>query len=211
MNCLDDLLLWLSIIIPNSLTAKNMTKIETPSYLKDASQLLTADGFKIGECWYHGTTSGLADVILEQGLKGSGDAELSKMTKKAMATIGNSYTERKEPVYLTQSKELAYYWACQKVMARKHHFAIDESAVVLAVSLSEDLNTNVKTDVGAATMLLEDKNAYIEYLREIYNDEKLFLPELDPSKVDRMDYLNRLGLAYFIKDISSENVQILEE
>jgi len=188
-----------------------MTKIETPSYLKDASQLLSADGFMVGECWYHGTTSGLADVILEQGLKGSGDAEINKMTKKAMATIGNSYTERKEPVYLTQSKELAYYWACQKVEARKHHFGANESAVVLVVALPEGLNENVKTDVGGATLLLEDKNAYIEYLREIYNGEKLFLAELDPSKVDRMDYLNRLGLAYYVKDISNENVQILAE
>ena len=188
-----------------------MTMIETPGYLQDAIQILSVDGFKVSDCWYHGTTSGLAEVILEQGLKGSGDAELNKMTKKAMATIGNSYTERKEPIYLTQSKELAYYWAVQKLNARKHHFGVDETAVVLVVSLPEELNKNVKTDVGAATMLLEDKNAYIEYLRELYDSEKLLLSELDPSKIDRMDYLCRLGLAYFIKDISIENIQILAE
>jgi len=133
------------------------------------------------------------------------------MTKQAMATIGNSYTERKEPVYLTQSKELAYYWACQKVEMRKTHFGTDESAVVLTVSLSEELNKNVKTDVGGATMLLDDENAYIKYLREIYDRNELSLSDLDPSKVNRMDYLNRLGLAYFIKDIPSNNVQMLEE
>ncbi len=191
--------------------AKNMTKFEAPSYLQDASERLSADGFIIGECWYHGTTSGLASVILEQGLKGSGDAELNKMTKNAMATIGNSYTERKEPVYLTQSKELAYYWACQKVEARKTHFGVDENAVVLAVSLPEELNENVKTDVGGATMLLDDENTYIQYLREIYSRNKLSLSDLDPSTVGRMEYLNRLGLAYFIKDIPSNNVQMLEE
>ena len=191
--------------------AKNMTKFEAPVYLQDANERLSADGIDIGDCWYHGTTSGLASAILEQGLKGSGDAELNKMTKQAMATIGNSYTERKEPVYLTQSKELAYYWACQKVEARKQHFGVDESSVVLAVSLPEELNKNVKTDVGGATMLLDDENTYIEYLRDVYDRNNLNLPELDPAKVDRMEYLNRLGLAYFIKDIPSNNVQMLEE
>ncbi len=32
-----------------------------------------------------------------------------------MATIGNNYTESVEPVFLTQSKELAYYWAQQTI------------------------------------------------------------------------------------------------
>lgn len=188
-----------------------MRKTQIPDYLQDAKDILSKDGFNLSNCWYHGTTSGLAEAILELGLKGSGDAELNKMTKKAMATIGNSYTETKEPVYLTQSKELAYYWANQKVEARKKRFGTDESSVVLLISLPDDLNALVKTDVGAATMLLEDKNPYIDYLREMYNAKNITLPELNPSKIDRAVYLNILGLAYYKDDISSEYIQIIAE
>ena len=188
-----------------------MTQIETPAPFKDASQLLSTDGFKSSGNWYHGTPSGLAAAILKNGLIGSGDADLNQMAKKAMATIGNSYTERKEPVFLTQSKELAYYWANEKVQLRKLRFGVDETAVVIELNLPEALSVKVKPDVGAATMLLEDNNAYIEHLRELYAEHKLLLPELDPVKIDRMAYLNQLGMAYIDNDITSEHLSLLAD
>ncbi|WP_250655420.1 hypothetical protein [Alkalimarinus coralli] len=183
-----------------------MTNIETPTYLKDASQLLSNDGFKTTGLWYHGTTSGLSDSIAEKGLIGSGDAELNKMAKKAMATIGNNYTERKEPVFLTQSKELAYYWANEKAKLRKTRFGSDEAPVVFEVKLPDELASTVKTDVGAATMLLEENNAYIEHVKALYEQNKVLLPELDPTQINRMAYLNLLGMAYIDADIAVDYI-----
>lgn len=186
-----------------------MTNIDTPTYLKDASQLLSTDGFKQTGLWYHGTTSGLADSIMDNGLIGSGDAELNKMAKQTMAAIGNSYTERKEPVFLTQSKELAYYWANEKATLRKTRFGADEKPVVIEVSLPEAMASKVKTDVGAATLLLADKEPYIQYIQAMYEQHKIQLPHLDPSSIDRMAYLNLLGLAYLNVDVPSEHLTLI--
>ncbi|MGR5456567.1 hypothetical protein ACPV5N_22030, partial [Vibrio alfacsensis] len=86
-----------------------------PSYLQDAKELLSQDGFATSDVWYHGTSSALLSSIQGQGLKRSGDKALNQAAKKTMATIGNNYTESVAPVFLTQSKELAYYWAQQTV------------------------------------------------------------------------------------------------
>lgn len=136
------------------------TEIHTPESLIDSKELLTSDGFKSSNIWYHGTTNGLTPAILANGLKRSGDNDLNQATKKAMATIGNNYTERKEPIFLTQSKELAYYWAKQKVRARLLHTGKDEQPAILEVTLNEVENSQVKPDVGAAVMLL-DLNPYM--------------------------------------------------
>lgn len=186
-----------------------MTNIATPTYLQDATQLLSADGFKLTGSWYHGTASGLTDAILENGLIGSGDAELNKQTKTTMATIGNSYTERKDPIFLTQSKELAYYWANEKAELRKTRFGADETPVVLELTLPEALASNVKTDVGAATLLLAGSDPYLEYIRALYTQNKIQLPELDPANIDRMAYLNLLGMAYCSVDIPAEHLKVL--
>lgn len=186
-----------------------MTNIATPNYLQDATQLLSEDGFKLTGPWYHGTASGLTETILEKGLIGSGDAELNKKTKSTMATIGNSYTERKDPVFLTQSKELAYYWANEKAELRKTRFGADESPVVLELTLPEALASKVKTDVGAATMLIAGNDPYIEYIRALYNQNKVQLPDLDPANIDRMAYLNLLGMAYCSVDIPAEHLKLL--
>ncbi len=67
---------------------------DTPTFLKDAQDLLTADGFATSNVWYHGTSSALVDAIQAQGLKRSGDRDLKAAAKKTMATIGNNYTEQ---------------------------------------------------------------------------------------------------------------------
>jgi len=179
--------------------------IAAPDNLKDSQTLLTQDGFKTSNIWYHGTTSGLSNLILKNGLIGSGDHEINQATKNAMATIGNKYTERKEPVFLTQSKELAFYWASQKVRARKIHTGNDETPKIIQVDLDDELNANVKPDVGAAVMLL-DLNPYMGYLEEVYkaNGFELDLDALQENVVtmDRNDYLKRLGLAYYQKNIT---------
>ena len=74
-----------------------------PAHLQDAKDLLTSQGFTTSGTWYHGTSSALLASIQKQGLKRSGDKALKQTAKKTMTTIGNSYTESIEPIFLTQS------------------------------------------------------------------------------------------------------------
>lgn len=188
------------------------TNIDTPANFKDSDELLTETGFKTSNVWYHGTTSGLTDAILKQGLKRSGDNEINQVTKKAMATIGNSYTERKEPVFLTQSKELAFYWAKQKVRTRKVHTGNDETPAIIAINFDEANNGNVKADAGAVVMLM-DLDPYMGYLEELYKAKGLAfdLDEIQANamEIDRNDYLNKFGLAYHQKDIDAKFLKVL--
>ena len=91
---------------------------QVPAHLSDAKNILTAEGFTCSDVWYHGTSSALVDSIKKNGLKRSGDKAMKQAAKKTMATIGNAYTESIEPVFLTQSKELAYYWAKESIRDR---------------------------------------------------------------------------------------------
>lgn len=188
-----------------------MTNIATPTYLQDATQLLSTEGFKASSLWYHGTASGLTDAILNDGLIGSGDAEINKKTKNAMAAIGNSYTERKDPVFLTQSKQLAYYWAEKKTELRNSRLGADETPVVFELTLPEALGSQVKTDVGAATLLLAGNDPYIEYVEALYTQNKILLPELNPASIDRMAYLNLLGMAYIGVSVPAEYLTLLAD
>ncbi|WP_420553844.1 hypothetical protein [Neptuniibacter marinus] len=177
---------------------------DTPDFLKDAKDLLTEQGFTTGNTWYHGTSSALVDSIKEQGLKRSGDQALKDAAKKTMATIGNAYTESVEPVFLTQSKELAFYWAQQTVRDRSVRIEGDEQAAVLAVNLPEALNAQIKPDVGAASLLLvKEGEHFMAYLAGIYQENGFDAPEIDLMKADRMEYLNKLGMAYINTDIDA--------
>ncbi|MEH6528453.1 MAG: hypothetical protein V7718_00760 [Porticoccus sp.] len=175
---------------------------DTPAFLKDAKDLLTEQGFATSDTWYHGTSSALVDSIKEQGLKRSGDKALKDAAKKTMATIGNSYTESIEPVFLTQSKELAFYWAEQTVRDRSVRVEGDEQPVVFEVKLPEELNAQVKPDVGAASLLLvKEGENFMTYLAGIYQANGFSVPEIDLMKADRLEYLSKLGMAYFDADI----------
>jgi len=184
-----------------------MTNI--PSNLQDAKELLTKEGFKVGSTWYHGTSSALVASIKEHGLKRSGDKALKQTAKQIMATIGNSYTESIEPVFLTQSKELAHYWAMQTVNERVVHTGVDETPAVLAIKLPEEIDDKVKPDVGAASLLLVEGNDFLEHLGEIYKVHGFDEPVMDPSKSDRLDYLNKLGMAYINADIDVKYLEVL--
>lgn len=181
--------------------------IDTPAFLNDTKDLLTGQGFATSNTWYHGTSSALVESILEQGLMRSGDQALREVTKKTMATIGGSYTETTEPVFLTQSKALAWYWAKQTVNHRSVRFAGKETPAVLAVTLPEVLNLQVKPDVGAASLLLlKEGEDYLAYLAGLYQENGTKLPEIDLMKGSRMDYLNLLGMAYIDSDIPADCV-----
>jgi hypothetical protein len=184
-----------------------MTNI--PNSLQDAKDLLTKEGFKVGSTWYHGTSSALVVSIKEHGLKRSGDKALKQTAKQIMATIGNSYTESIEPVFLTQSKELAYYWAMQTVNERVVHTGSEETPVVLAIKLPEDIDNKVKPDVGAASLLLVEGNDFLEHLGKVYKTHGFEEPVLDPAKSDRLDYLNKLGMAYINTDIDVKYLKFL--
>ncbi len=184
--------------------------MSTPAEFQDSKQLLSEDGFAIGNTWYHGTSSGLIASIQQDGLKRSGDKAMKQAAKQTMATIGNSYTESFEPVFLTQSKELAYYWAEQAVRNRKVRFEADETPAVVAIALPDDLNKNVKPDVGAASLLMvKEGEVYLAYVTGLFDKVGLNTPSIDLKKADRMEYLNKLGMAYYDKDIPAEFVSII--
>lgn len=186
--------------------APNMT--DTPAFLKDAANLLTEKGFITTDTWFHGTSSALLESIQKQGLKRSGDRVLKDAAKKTMATIGNTYTETTEPVFLTQSRELARYWARQTVRNRSVRIEGRETPVVLEIKLPDALNRQIKPDVGAASLLLlEEGENYLAYLASLYQANKLTLPDINLMKADRMDYLNLLGLAYIDSDIAPECIE----
>jgi hypothetical protein len=183
-----------------------------PTYLQDANELLSNDGFATSDIWYHGTSSALLASIQGQGLKRSGDKALNQAAKTTMATIGNNYTESVEPVFLTQSKELAYYWAQQTVRERSVRFEGDEQPIVLAVTLSEKQREKIKPDVGAMSLLLmEDGEQFMAHLTSIYDRNGISGPNIDLMKAERMEFLHKLGMAYIDQDISLANIDLLTE
>ncbi|PIE43118.1 MAG: hypothetical protein CSA50_06935 [Gammaproteobacteria bacterium] len=181
---------------------------DIPDYLQDAESLLTDDGFATSAIWYHGTSSALVDSIKKRGLKRSGDRALKQATKKTMATIGNHYTESTEPVFLTQSKELAYYWAQQTVRNRAVRFEGEEKPVVLAIKLPDELLAKVRPDVGAASLLLlPEGEQYLAQLAFIAKRCGIEPPDIDLMKADRMEFLNTMGMAYIDQDIPAKYIE----
>jgi len=179
----------------------------TPAYLQDAKDLLSDKGFATGDVWYHGTSSALVGSIKADGLKRSGDRAMKQAAKSTMATIGNTYTESVEPVFLTQSKELAHYWAEQAVRDRSVRFEGEESPVVLAVTLPSEQLAKVRPDVGAASLLmLPTGEKFMAHLAGIYEANGVEIPEVDLMKADRMEYLDKLGMAYFDADVPADCV-----
>ncbi|WP_417595133.1 hypothetical protein [Oceanospirillum sp.] len=186
---------------------------DTPVFLKDAQDLLTEQGFATSNIWYHGTSTALVDSIQEQGLKRSGDQALKEAAKKTMATIGDDhYSETTEPVFLTQSKELAFYWAQQTVRNRSVRIEGNEQPVVLSVTLPNDINSAVKPDVGAASLLMvKEGENYMAFLAAIYQENNQPVPSIDLMKADRMDYLNLLGMAYIDRDLPANVIDLVCE
>ena len=185
---------------------------DIPNYLQDATDLLTKDGFATSNVWYHGTSSSLVSSIKSNGLKRSGDKAMKQAAKSTMATIGNKYTESIEPVFLTQSKELAYYWAEQSVRERGVRFEGEESPVVFSVQLPQEQNTKVRPDVGAASLLMvKEGEAYMAHVAKIYQDCNVGILDIELMKADRLEYLNKLGMAYIDKDIDAEFISLISE
>jgi hypothetical protein len=185
---------------------------EAPLFLQDAASRLTKKGFTHDDVWYHGTSSALLESIKKQGLQRSGDKALNQSTKKTMATIGNHYTETIEPVFLCPSKELAYYWAQQRVRERSVRFEGIEEPIVLEIKLPHELLSKVKPDVGAMSLLLlEEGERYLAYVAKLTQNHGLPELDIDLQKADRMEYLEKLGMAYLDQDISVEYINLIEE
>ncbi|WP_413285104.1 hypothetical protein [Vibrio sp. MA40-2] len=186
--------------------------INIPSCLQDAQTLLTPDGFEIRDIWYHGTSSTLLPSIKKQGLKRSGDKALNQAAKNTMSTIGNNFTPVVEPVFLTQSKELAYYWAEQAARSRSSRLGTNEEPIVLAVNLPENQRNQIKPDVGATSLLLiKTGEQFMAHLGSIYERCGYACPDIDLIKADRMAFLNKLGMAYLDQDIHATCVNSATE
>ena len=184
--------------------------LEAPEHLKDAKHLLSEQGFATSNTWYHGTSSALVESILQHGLKRSGDQALNDAAKKTMATIGNAFEATVEPVYLTPSKELAYYWAQQTVRERTVRIGDDNEPAIIKVTLPEALNAKVKPDVGAATLLMiEAGERYMAYLAGIYQACGYAVPDINLKSADRMAYQQTLGMVYYDADIDSAWLEVI--
>ncbi len=182
----------------------------TPEHLKDAKTLLSDKGFATSNVWYHGTSSMLASAILKDGLKRSGDKAMKQAAKQTMATIGNSYTESIEPIFLTPSKELAHYWAQQRVHERQVRFNSDEVSSIIEITLNEELNLAVKPDVGAASLLMiKEGEEYMAYVAAVYEKAGLSVPDIDLMNADRWEYLNKLGMAYYDRNIDTSFLRLI--
>lgn len=177
--------------------------LQIPSQFMDAPGLLTEKGFTTGNIWYHGTCLSLRNGILEKGILGSGDEIQNSSTRNTMRAIGQNFQERTQPVFLTPSKELAYFWAIQAIK-RKRGNGTDEMPMVLRIELPDELNTLVQPDVGAAALLMFDDIDYMGYLHQRYTREGFRPPEADKPLADRMDYLRLLGMAYIDTNIDKE-------
>ncbi len=185
---------------------------KTPDFLKDATRLISETGFKTSNIWYHGTSSALINPIEKEGLKRSGDKAIKEATKQTMATIGNSYSETIEPVFLTQSSELAYYWAQQAVKNRSVRIEGEEKPVVISITLPEKLNLKVKPDVGAASLLMvQEGEEYLLKVMSIYEENGVSAPQVNLMKADRLDYLNKLGMAYIDEDIDPDYIALMSK
>lgn len=184
----------------------------TPEFLKDAKDLLSDAGFATSNIWYHGTSSELIESIKQHGLKRSGDKAIKEAAKKTMATLQHEFEASVEPVFLTQSKELAYYWAEQKVRERKVRLGGEDQPVVLEVTLPEEQNAKVKPDVGAASLLLlQEGEKFMAHLAGIYEEANAGVPEIDLMKANRMEYLATLAMAYVDDDIAADWIAVLSE
>jgi hypothetical protein len=182
-----------------------------PDYLKDAASLMSDDGLASSNVWYHGTASSLVKGIKNKGLHGGGDAAWIKRTQGTLQTIGNRTFESQDPVFLTQSKELAYFWAQQRAHSRNLYFQKDENPVVIKITLNEADNAKVNPDAGGAALVMEPNNAYVTYVKTIFAANGRDLDDFDPTKADRMIYLNRLGLAYTKDFISGKFIEVVAE
>lgn len=187
-----------------------MSQADIPAYVKDAAQLLSDNGFATSDVWYHGTSSGLLASIKEKGLNRSGDRESNQAIKNTMATIGNSYTESVQPVFLTQSKQLAYYWAVQKARFRTQRMGQQEEPVILEVKLDEKLKEKVRPDAGGAALIIS-RDAYIDYINVVFEENGVAIGELDPMKMDGKACLSKLGLAYLDTNIPAESITLVSE
>ncbi len=186
-----------------------MKEFTTPTQFQDLAQLLSDNGIATSGTWYHGTSSGLISAIQSEGLKGSGDAEIMARQLKTLSTIGHDTSEQKDPLFLTQSKELAYFWASQKTHTRNLYLGGGEEAVIFEVNLPQEQQALVTTDAGGAALVMEPGNLYLAWLRELYENNGKTLAEIDPFKCDRMDYLNKLGLAYLAVDVEPQYLTLL--
>ena len=188
------------------------TMTNIPALFQDAKNLLTEQGFATSNTWYHGTSSALDDSIKNQGLIRSGDSVLKDAAKKTMATIGNIYTESIEPVFLTPSKALAFYWAEQAVRNRSVRIEDNGQPVVFTVVLPDELNRQVKPDVGAASLLLlKEGENFMAYLTAIYQTNSLDGPDINLMQAERNEYLRILGMAYINADIEALHMKLITD
>lgn len=179
---------------------------DIPDSYNDLNEVIVHGGFLHSNTWYHGTSSALISSIVEHGLVGGGDSSMNLAIEQTMSTIGNKhFATSEEPVFLTPSKAIAYYFASQKTKDRNKRFGSNDTATVIEINLDEKLNTNVRPDVGAkAFLLLKDGESYLELIHSAFAQKKIALQDLDLMSLERDRFLTTLGLAYIDQALPSQ-------
>lgn len=184
----------------------NRAQVEfLPTYLRDNSGLLNRDGFVLSNTWYHGTSTELLPSILENGLLVSGDEKLNAYVKYEMESRGGSYRENREPIYLSPSKEIAYYWANQTAQSRGRLFGGSDKPVVLEVNLPEHLNFDVCPDKKGYSMIISQEDDCLKLLKKKYRLKKFTLPL---AKNDN-EIISIAGLAHINTSIPADYISML--
>jgi hypothetical protein len=89
------------------------------------------------------------------------------------------------------------------------YFQKDETPAVIKITLTEDDNAKVNPDAGGAALIMEPNNEYVTYVKTIFAANGQDLDDFDPTKADRMIYLNRLGLAYTNDYIPGKFIEVV--
>jgi hypothetical protein len=82
--------------------------------------------------------------------------------------------------------------------------------VVFSVTLPDELNRQVKPDVGAASqLLLTEGEDFMAFLAGVYQINNLEGPTIDLMVANRKDYLSVLGMAYINADVAASYVKLV--
>ena len=106
--------------------------------------------------------------------------------------MAKTVAESIEPVFVTPSRELAYFWAIQTVN-RRGRFEGAEAPVVITINLPEDWRGKVRPDVGAAALLMVNGGDYLTFLGECCAAAGQTMPDFEAVPLDRTDYFAQVG------------------
>jgi hypothetical protein len=105
-------------------------------------------------------------------------------------------------------------WPLSAIYTQSQSNPIEDNGqpVVFTVMLPDELNRQVKPDVGAASLLLlKEGENFMAYLTDIYQTNSLDGPDIDLMQAERNEYLRILGMAYINADIEALHIKLITD